>query len=681
MYLSNTLDYDPNNAYISRDVDFSGERVRKYHYLCQVFNTVNLVRMAIAGIYHRQNNYFNYVEFTPNEFKSEQIKIILKRINSLKGSLLFKNTSTFQRNSVRSWNPNYDKICQLIIPKVMLHDEITTDGYGKCVIELMTLHGILEKCNAGDNTYEWRLGRNWQNKKIILCLDGLSLDRHRGFCNKLMRLPLSFTKAYQQSQIFQKALTRVVDISGPLHMSFHMLQSIFIVYNCFLKGIQQCLGWKKIQFTKVSDNYRLCVAMIDIAYEEVFRLLFYSFLIEYSTTNFIPSDETMDEMLAIDLSIEFHKWIDKKIALTTDERYKLLLCFFKITNTHKRYEKAMRAGDAIEMEVIENEFCGVFLLLDKNNYVEIILSQMEKKYDKSEYSQLHEIRCNIAARYYKDNMNKNDDNAMHVLDELMENVNMWVKALPLGDDRESWVVHSPNVMVARKCLLFEKMEYRRGHVDFEHLVKTGVSTQRQYKDSAYVAPRRIIEKQRVYEFLTLYFGKETSGRKSCANEMYYTTEKLTVILNDSDEDNNLAQSNESADEDLDLLFDTINEMNGSNINNDTNEVSEDEDIDIDDDQNDNSSSVHIRHHKYTMTDILSKGNEEMKKKNYVDTRLKKKRRMKRHEDFITRLYENLIVPDNKREEAIFWLESSSDTLTETTPSFTELFSSVKTHNT
>ena len=78
-----------------------------------------------------------------------------------------------------------------------------------------------------------------------------------------------------------------------------------------------------------------------------------------------------------------------------------------------------------------------------------------------------------------------------------------------------------------------------------------------------------------------------------------------------------------------------------------------------------------------MTNILLHGNEEMKSKNYVDTRLKKKRRMRRHEDFITKLYENLIQPDNKREEDIHWLESSSDTMSSAIPSFTEEFASLK----
>ena len=148
-------------------------------------------------------------------------------------------------------------------------------------------------------------------------------------------------------------------------------------------------------------------------------------------------------------------------------------------------------------------------------------------------------------------------------------------------------------------------------------------------------------------------------------------------MNTSDDDNQLSQSTESVDDDLDILFDTINELNGSNSNKENSDVIEEEDIDIDEDENNISCSVNMKHHKYTMTDILSKGNEEMKKKNYVDTRLKKKRRMKRHEDFITTLYENLIVPDNKREEAISWLETNSDTTTNDMPSFTEQFVTVK----
>ena len=141
---------------------------------------------------------------------------------------MYKKSSLFQRYAVWKWNPNYtyDTIHQLIVPKVMLHNKITTDGYGKCIIELSKLHGILDKYYSGDNMYEWRLSNKWQEK--ILCLDGLSLDRHYNFCNKLLKLPMSFTKAYQQNKIL-KAIDTCCGHFRPLHMTFHMLQNIFII--------------------------------------------------------------------------------------------------------------------------------------------------------------------------------------------------------------------------------------------------------------------------------------------------------------------------------------------------------------------------------------------------------------------------------------------------------------------
>ena len=147
----------------------------------------------MAGVYHRASDTYDYVEFCPDEWKSHGILSLLKQINNLKGTILFKSSKNFQRNAIRKWNPYYDQVCELFIPKVMLHDQITTDGYGKCIIEVLTIHGILDKVIIDESKYEWKLSENWDKKQIILCLDGLSLDRHRGFANKLLKLPMLFT--------------------------------------------------------------------------------------------------------------------------------------------------------------------------------------------------------------------------------------------------------------------------------------------------------------------------------------------------------------------------------------------------------------------------------------------------------------------------------------------------------
>ena len=103
------------------------------------------------------------------------------------------------------------------------------------MIELLCLSGILNKVLVdGDNitsTEVWQLGDNWHIKTLFLFMNGLSLDRCRSFQRKFSNLKFAFDKAFRQCIIFQKAFSIVVEISGPLHIAFHMLQSIFTIYK------------------------------------------------------------------------------------------------------------------------------------------------------------------------------------------------------------------------------------------------------------------------------------------------------------------------------------------------------------------------------------------------------------------------------------------------------------------
>ena len=96
------------------------------------------------------------------------------------------------------------------------HNKIETDGYGIALIELLTTIGLLEKISViinGSIKNSWILSENWSETNVYLCLDSLSLDGHRSFNKKLLKMPLSFTNAFQQSQVFHKALSVVVEIS------------------------------------------------------------------------------------------------------------------------------------------------------------------------------------------------------------------------------------------------------------------------------------------------------------------------------------------------------------------------------------------------------------------------------------------------------------------------------------
>ena len=403
------------------------------------------------------------------------------------------------------WNTNMKEVVRLITPPVLLHDEIKTDGYGMALIELLVQIGLLNEIeDLSTGMKVWKACNNYESKTVYLCLDGLSIDRHRCFYRKLLDLPLSFTEEFKQAVEFQKVFGRVVELSGPLHMSFHMLQCIFNLYGGLLRVSQKCVEWKKIKVAKVSDNYRLCCSLAMLVYEEITRLLLIQFM------NTVP-DDTIDNdsndglgLGAVTIAQRFLDYVNDIANTSTDKSMVYICRYWLLMNVFKLYYNSQKSGDFVLMEQIENDFCGVFLLLGKSKYYELCLGQIEKRYSDISASQLNEIRINASCRYRKDT--NNQQYVMHVLDELMENVNCWTKSLPLGSDENSWVEHSPNVMVARKCLNFVNNEYPRGLIDFESAVSfNGELQPQEHTYSKYIEPRSIRERSRLFElFQKLY---------------------------------------------------------------------------------------------------------------------------------------------------------------------------------
>ena len=130
---------------------------------------------------------------------------------------------------------------------------------------------------------------------------------------------------------------------------------------------------------------------------------------------------------------------------------------------------------------------------------------MERKILKYDYKHLAEIRINSTCTYKTTISIDNKNHAIHVLDEVMENVNLWVKMLPVNHNPMSWITHSNNVTLARKCMYFENQEYKRGSIDFEHLLEHGEIKKRNISATKYVEPNKKTEKERVFEFIVTFF--------------------------------------------------------------------------------------------------------------------------------------------------------------------------------
>ena len=104
----------------------------------------------------------------------------------------FSVIKLLQQHMVQEWNPRSKNTTALIIPPVSMRDDIKTDGYGMALIELLGLSEVLSQCSSHNSVTTWELNENWNGKTLYLCMDGLSLDKHRSFLENADKYTICF---------------------------------------------------------------------------------------------------------------------------------------------------------------------------------------------------------------------------------------------------------------------------------------------------------------------------------------------------------------------------------------------------------------------------------------------------------------------------------------------------------
>ena len=198
----------------------------------------------------------------PRRFETnlrDKLNYVFSKLRTTEHNILSDNSKSFQRCNTSDTNPSSKLRTKFFIPAVSLRNEMKTTGFGLAILEILTLAGVIIETKHKGWT-EWTLSVGWETKKVFVAMDGLSIDRHWSFSRMLTEVPLSFTKSYKQCLIFQQALTVVTEISGPLHMGFHMLQSIFVIFANFMSVCQNVIEWKKSNRPKFQSAMN-CVAI------------------------------------------------------------------------------------------------------------------------------------------------------------------------------------------------------------------------------------------------------------------------------------------------------------------------------------------------------------------------------------------------------------------------------------
>ncbi len=604
-------------------IDFSGERVNRYVDLVQICNdSKHLVNQFLTNFVLKKNKYKKW-QCSPPEF-CNQFRQKLARQLALSKSSVLREATQFQQRILSLLDDKRDEISSILVPPVSTRDEVSTSGFGMAIIELLVLIGVLvEEKNEHDGTVSWTLGEKASTKLFLyLCIDGLSLDRHRSFKKRLKMIPQSYARNFQQALVFQKALKRVIEIPGALHISFHMLQTIFDVFGVFIKWNVNVLKWKKIKVSKVSECFQLARELAFLVLEECERYLIDTmFMVSISESEKKDLLEDSKKVPCL-VSKLFERFLSRTSNSWSEnnEARKMIVNFVRLCRQFRLFWDAVRCGDKMTQEKVLIDFIGIFNVTGKWKYFEICLNMIEKEYGEISFEELEQIRLNSYITYSK----RGSGNGAHTylaLDEAQEILNYWTKLLPVSDDRESWTFHSSNLMFARQAINYETEQYTRSHVEYINADGSNLTPTSKTKSDACTktaVPRAVNEKVRVYEFIVLLCHSDKfKGVQLNYNDGINVEKQLTAVFPTSMASGSVEAGEENNTDDHSLDNDDDND--GSNDNQEENE----------EDTRRSTSSIN----RLALIDIFEEARRQLIEKNILEIRRRRKMRLKRDEDF------------------------------------------------
>ena len=272
---------------------------------------------------------------------------------------------------------------------------------------------------------------------------------------------------------------------------------------------------------------------------------------------------------------------------------------------------------------------------------------IETEYVGISYKELQAIRMNAAVRYRTGKDSKGNSYPLHVLDEVMENINAWTKRLLLGPDEISWRIHSPNLMCAHRSNNFESDAFTKQRIEWN---ENDEPTKKEYVSSSTktTEPRKNVERRRMYEWMVLMFGDEITrhindkdGFESIKHLTTTLTKPLTSNVNMDDIDH--------LENCIDDIFNTIDSIETMPI---LNEQTIEDNTQVNDivgneviDENTSNNNDDINRGKIHCLSLVNVFDEARKKLIEIDVnrvRLNKKNWLKKSDTFYCDIYNHIL---------------------------------------
>ena len=469
----------------SETPDATGARVKHYNR----FSTVARYLTNMSNVFNRPDDHFDQC---PNHMNIENVLKMreLCRTDAVKGMLA--KASSFQRDSVKDWNPTCDQVTQSMMLGVLPIDEKDSVGAATAFLDMCLKFGSLKELE--DST--WDRPFHSKLKRMHAIGDRATLENCGAYTKILQDRNMTTAAGYEQGEIFLDAFHNTAFWPGDWHTGMNMLQSIHKVYWVnFLGPLVKMLKWKRIN-KDCRDTYYQSCKLTKFANGEASRYLWQSFITdEYDNYEKMigteKSNVTLSEADVVTLMADdFHQRLSMYLDESDDEYLRFLSGFVLMSNQFINFVDSYRIQDSIGIEAGYQNFAPIWKMLGQHKYLECHFEQLDTLNKNFSYQMGMEFRINRCTRTYPANTGKD---AM-AGDESMEVKNRDLKNCPNIRTLAAFCRQGFLVGLILKCKRFVNMFYSQSCLAQVYHSGTGSKN------------NQTPEKKFIYEVLTIVIG-------------------------------------------------------------------------------------------------------------------------------------------------------------------------------
>jgi len=502
---------------VETEPDFTGKRVKSYHELGEVADTVHQVwRSFITENVDRT--------LSASTFDNAKIDKMHKLVTSDGIKTFVDGAKTFHDKATKSWNDEVDEVTKQLLLGLCALPEESAKQCGAITLDQLFRVGILIENKDGT----WRLADNWKERRVYLFGDCKTIENNAKFYRDLAAMPLTFDEASKQADIFMDAMSRVMQLPGDWHAGLAMLQAIYtLFYRGFLEPFKEALEWKRIYDT-VSGCYFQACRLADIVADELYRVFLYEFCSKfesYDTSNMMSESESESrEEYMCRFAMEFNKFLDD-LKSSEDEWRRGCALYLSMYSDFRSFVNAYRGGDSLSILEGYANFAPTWHVIGQNKYVERSLHQLDTLLRDNEYARYMEAMKNRCVRNYP----KDTGKRMVAQDEALELKNKTLAQFPFKKKVESFVLQGNFAGMAERC---------KRTIENYYTIKEGIGEGEVYQHS--IAPSMKPEQELIFKILM------TAGTAEIKPTRKFTNDYVHDVKNKVKSKTNLTRSGQKS---------------------------------------------------------------------------------------------------------------------------------------